>query len=197
MKQFTPIAFCSLMLVAGCTSCAEPPLPEPNPVIIPTVEPEPLPDPVVEPEPEPNKIMWKTFSLRTRLMLEDTGQCALFYFSKDSNLPTRHDVLHGKNLSDASKMEQTFEDPNVIKTVNDAFVPVRFPVNTCLTDSQCSLFLTIDLGITKFPSTIIAYMGEDSVTLVGEGYMGAEDYIDYLKTKSAKYEACKVLKGSL
>lgn len=188
MKQLTLITLCSLMLAcSGSTTCTKD-APMPNPVIVPTTEPS-----VVEPEPEPEpEISWKPFDLTTRDMLRDTGYCALFYFGTSSEASNNHDG-HDE-LTDSENMELTFKVPEVIEAVNDAFVPIRFPVSTCLTNPHCAQFLTMELGITKFPSSIVAYEDENSVTVIGEGYMNAETYVNYLKTSSEKYDSCKALK---
>lgn len=167
------IVLCALLL--GCSSNNS------NCVKSPEAQPEPAPTVNV---PEPEVILWQPYDEDTKQMLEDTQMCAMFYFGTTV-----------ENLNAGSdKMIKTFEDSSVIRAVNDAFVAVRFPVDDCLKSIQCTKGLSEELKIKTFPTTVLAYDGEDSITLMGEGYMNVEQFKGFLFTKQEQYDRCKSLK---
>jgi hypothetical protein len=178
MRQFIVLAICSMFLACSSNNtCTKTPEPQPKPAPTVTV---PVPAPVPEPQPE---IFWQPFDSVTKTLLQDTGYCALFYFS------TKSPLCEGCKV-----VEVTLQNPEVVELVNDAFIAIRFPVEQCMLDVKCAAFLTNELGVTELPTTVLAFAGDDSISLVGEGAMSVEQYKEFLSKKQEQYDECKSLK---
>lgn len=175
MKRLMIVSLCALLLACSSNNSNCVKAPE-------TPKPQPTAEPTVEPEPE--EIIWQPYNEGTKQMLEDTQMCAMFYFGT---------TVESLNTG-SDKMIQTFEDSSVIRVVNDAFVAVRFPVDECLESIQCSKGLSEELDIKVFPTTVLAFTGEDSITLMGEGYMNVEQFISFLLTNQEQYVECTSIK---
>ena len=148
---------------------------------------QPTAEPTVAPKQKPKpKLKWLPFSPESEARISKTGECAMLFFNQRV-APCPH----------CDKMEETLQDPEVVRLVSEAFVPLRFPVEVCISVPDCEKMLREQLEITKLPTTVLAYHGDDSRSLYAEGYMGAADFKKFLLTEKEKYNKCKNIKEEL
>lgn len=188
MRRFVLVALCAAMLIAcsgNSNNCSQTPpvhevaVPSAGPAVSASAE-EPKP-----PEKPKPTINWHPFNEETRVMLNETGLCAMLYFNSDK--------LDG--CTHCEKLSKTLEDEDVITLINDAFVPVKFPVEECAASKECIELVQKELGVTIIPTTVLVFSGEESVSLIAEGGLSIEEFKQFLFHKKKLYDNCKSLKA--
>lgn len=171
--------------LVGCFACGSngTNLIEPNPISTTTTT-------VIQTEvekPKLKEIKWYDFNENTKDIINQTGQCVLFYFGNS----------YSTFKNDCDKMEETFKDQEIVELVSSAFLPVRFPVEECLSNENCVDILIYDLQIKTFPSVILVFLGDESVSLIGDGYMNSTQFKTFLLNIKLNFDACVCFKSNL
>jgi len=188
MRRLVLILLCAAMLIAcsgNSNTCSKtPPVHE---VAVPSAGPAVSAEDSPPPPPEKPKptIKWYPFDDDTRIMLNETGLCAMLYFNSDKL----------DNCTHCEKLSKTLEDEDVIALINDAFIPVQFPVEECAASKECIELVEKELGVTIIPTTVLVFSGEESVSLIAEGALSVEEFKEFLFHKKRLYDNCKSLKA--
>ena len=130
-----------------------------------------------------SEIKWVPFNSDIEKLLYESGQCAMFFFNQS--------LLE---CDSCYKMEETLKEPQVVNLVNNAFIPVRWPVESCVQDEECSSFMKNVLEIKTLPTTILIFHEESVPSLYGEGFVGPKVFSKFLTKNEELYNECVKIK---
>jgi len=144
-----------------------------------------VPDTPTKPLPKP-RLEWAPFDLKTMTELDKKGLCAMLYFNSDKD-----------DCDQCRILKETLRDNELISLINDAFVPVKFPVDKCLSSDECKGLLKNRLFIKTIPTTVFVFKDNEAISYYAEGGLSVNEFKYFLLNKEELYNSCKRVKGDI